>query len=101
MPQSGTPSPAPVMPTISRPGIAPFNVVPTIAAHTTRSIEEKAMDTDKKPKPIESGTGKQKDDNIDDLGRRPGGARENQPGATKPSKGGGSKKASSFEDLTV
>jgi hypothetical protein len=42
--------------------------------------------TDKKPKPIESGEGKQMDDNIDDLGRRPDGTRQDQPGATKPSK---------------
>ena len=42
--------------------------------------------TDKHPKPIESGGGKQMDDNIDDLGRRPDGTRQDQPGATKPSK---------------
>ena len=41
---------------------------------------------DKKPKPIESHEGKQMDDNIDDLGRRPDGSRQDQPGATKPSK---------------
>ena len=39
-----------------------------------------------KPKPTETGTGKQMDDNIDDLGRRPDGTRQDQPGAVKPSK---------------
>jgi hypothetical protein len=38
------------------------------------------------PKPIESGKGKQMDDNIDDLGRRPDGSRQDQPGATIPKK---------------
>ena len=40
-----------------------------------------------KPKPIESGTGKQMDDNIDDLGRKQDGSRQEQPGKSKPSKG--------------
>jgi hypothetical protein len=40
-----------------------------------------------KPLPIESGTGKQMDDNIDDLGRKPDGSKLEQPGVTKPSKG--------------
>lgn len=35
----------------------------------------------------ETGDGKQMDDNIDDLGRKPDGTRQDQPGATKPSKG--------------
>ena len=39
-----------------------------------------------KPEPVESGTGKQLDDNIDDLGRRPDGSKQDQPGITKPSK---------------
>ena len=38
------------------------------------------------PKPIETETGKQMDDNIDDLGRRPDGTRQDQPGAVKPTK---------------
>ena len=59
---------------------------------------------DKKPKPIESGEGKQMDDNIDDLGRRPVGTRQDQPGATKPSKsdkGATTSAAADFEDETV
>lgn len=32
-----------------------------------------------KPPPEETRPGKQRDDNIDDLGRRPDGAREEQP----------------------
>lgn len=48
------------------------------------------MAKDQKPKPVdpttETGTGKQMDDNIDDLGRKPDGTRLDQPGATKPSK---------------
>lgn len=39
-----------------------------------------------KPKPIETETGKQMDDNIDDLGRRPDGTQQDQPGAVKPMK---------------
>lgn len=39
-----------------------------------------------KPPPLETGTGKQHDDNIDDLGRKQDGSRQEQPGKTKPSK---------------
>ncbi|MHA6692072.1 hypothetical protein [Devosia sp. A449] len=39
-----------------------------------------------KPTPLETGTGKQQDDNIDDLGRKQDGSRQEQPGQTKPSK---------------
>lgn len=31
------------------------------------------------PAPLETGTGQQKDDNIDDLGRRPDGSEQDQP----------------------
>ena len=31
------------------------------------------------PAPLETGRGEQKDDNIDDLGRRPDGSEEDQP----------------------
>ena len=33
----------------------------------------------KKPAPLETGSGDQKDDNLDDLGRRPDGSEEDQP----------------------
>jgi transcriptional regulator with XRE-family HTH domain len=36
-----------------------------------------------KPEPMESGTGRQMDDNIDDLGRRPDGSVQEQPGVSK------------------
>lgn len=39
-----------------------------------------------KPAPTETAPGKQKDDNIDDLGRKQDGSRQDQPGTTKPSK---------------
>mgnify|MGYP000859068028 CR=1 FL=1 len=39
-----------------------------------------------KPAPLETDTGEQKDDNIDDLGRKPDGSKEEQPGKSKPSK---------------
>lgn len=39
-----------------------------------------------KPAPLETEPGKQQDDNIDDLGRRQDGSREDQPSKTKPSK---------------
>lgn len=39
-----------------------------------------------KPPPLETDPGKQKDDNIDDLARRPDGGKLEQPGKTKPSK---------------
>ena len=42
------------------------------------------------PAPAETGTGKQKDDNIDDLGRRPDGSEHDQPvkpEAPKPKQG--------------
>ncbi len=46
------------------------------------------MATEKpKPAPLETGPGEQKDDNIDDLGRKPDGSRQEQPGRSKPSKG--------------
>lgn len=44
-----------------------------------RSDEQPPM-----PEPIESGTGKQMDDNIDDLGRRPDGSVQEQPGVSMP-----------------
>lgn len=40
-----------------------------------------------KPAPLETGPGEQKDDNIDDLGRKQDGSRQEQPGKSKPSKG--------------
>jgi hypothetical protein len=39
-----------------------------------------------KPAPLETDTGKQMDDNIDDLGRKTDGSKQEQPGKTKPSK---------------
>lgn len=39
-----------------------------------------------KPAPLETGPGEQQDDNIDDLGRKKDGSRQDQPGTTKPSK---------------
>lgn len=45
------------------------------------------MDKDKtRPAPLETEPGDQKDDNIDDLGRRPDGTRQDQPVKTPPSK---------------
>ena len=44
------------------------------------------MAKDPKPKPIAPDTDKKMDDNIDDLGRRPNGSKQDQPGITKPSK---------------
>jgi hypothetical protein len=38
------------------------------------------------PAPLETGPGEQKDDNIDDLGRKTDGTRQEQPGKAKPSK---------------
>ena len=43
-------------------------------------------DEKSKPAPLELEPGEQQDDNIDDLGRKPDGSREEQPGKTKPSK---------------
>lgn len=40
-----------------------------------------------KPAPLETEPGQQKDDNIDDLGRKQDGSKQEQPGKTKPSKG--------------
>ena len=40
-----------------------------------------------KPAPLETGPGEQQDDNIDDLGRKQDGSRQEQPGKSKPSKG--------------
>ncbi len=49
------------------------------------------MDTGKsRPAPTETGPGRQKDDNIDDLGRRPDGSEHDQPvkpEAPKPRQG--------------
>jgi hypothetical protein len=39
-----------------------------------------------KPAPLETEPGKQNDDNIDDLGRKSDGSRQEQPGKGKPSK---------------
>ncbi len=39
-----------------------------------------------KPAPLETGPGEQKDDNIDDLGRKQDGSKQDQPGTTKPTK---------------
>lgn len=39
-----------------------------------------------KPAPLETDPGEQKDDNIDDLGRKTDGSKQEQPGTTKPSK---------------
>lgn len=44
------------------------------------------LDEKPKPAPLETDPGEQKDDNIDDLGRRPDGSKQEQPGKTKPSK---------------
>ncbi|MGC4077467.1 MAG: hypothetical protein QM702_10630 [Rubrivivax sp.] len=47
------------------------------------------MDKDRPSTPIPPKSGKQMDDNIDDLGRRPDGSKQDQPGITKPSRDGG------------
>ena len=39
-----------------------------------------------KPPPLETGTGRQMDDNIDDLGRKQDGSKQDQTGKTTPSK---------------
>lgn len=39
-----------------------------------------------KPAPLELDEGKQIDDNIDDLGRKQDGSKQEQPGKTKPAK---------------
>ena len=45
------------------------------------------MDNDKsKPAPLETTPGEQKDDNIDDLGRKPDGSKLEQPVKTPPPK---------------
>ena len=41
---------------------------------------------DKTPAPLETRPGKQQDDNIDDLGRKQDGTKQDQPGKTKPTK---------------
>lgn len=41
---------------------------------------------DKTPAPLEIEPGKQQDDNIDDLGRKQDGSKQEQPGKTKPTK---------------
>jgi hypothetical protein len=43
-------------------------------------------DTKSKPAPLETEPGKQADDNIDDLGRKQDGSKQEQPGTVKPSK---------------
>ena len=40
-----------------------------------------------KPAPLETEPGQQKDDNIDDLGRKQDGSRQEQPAKSKPSRG--------------
>ena len=40
----------------------------------------------KKAEPIVSGDGKQMDDNIDDLGRKQDGSKQEQPGKSPPAK---------------
>lgn len=40
-----------------------------------------------KPAPLETEEGKQNDDNIDDLGRKTDGSKQEQPGKAPPSKG--------------
>lgn len=42
-----------------------------------------------KPAPLETEPGKQLDDNIDDLGRKQDGTKQEQPGKAKPSKPSG------------
>jgi len=39
-----------------------------------------------KPAPLETEPGKQMDDNIDDLGQKQDGTKQDQPGKVKPSK---------------
>jgi hypothetical protein len=39
-----------------------------------------------KPAPLETGPGEQLDDNIDDLGKKQDGTKQDQPGKVKPSK---------------
>jgi hypothetical protein len=41
---------------------------------------------DTKPAPLETEPGKQQDDNIDDLGRKQDGSRQDQPGTSKPTR---------------
>lgn len=41
---------------------------------------------DNKPAPLETEPGKQQDDNIDDLGRKQDGSRQDQPGTSKPTR---------------
>ncbi len=43
---------------------------------------------DDRPAPLETGPGEQRDDNIDDLGRRPDGTEQEQPVKLKPGKKG-------------
>jgi|GEM_PF-1097772 hypothetical protein len=39
-----------------------------------------------KPAPLETDPGKQQDDNIDDLGRKPDGSKQEQPQTETPSR---------------
>lgn len=39
-----------------------------------------------KPAPLETEPGQQKDDNIDDLGRKQDGSKQEQPGTNRPQK---------------
>lgn len=45
------------------------------------------MSDKSKPAPLETGKGQQKDDNIDDLGRKSGGKRQDQPQTPPPKPG--------------
>lgn len=45
------------------------------------------------PAPLKTGDGRQKDDNIDDLGRRPDGKVQEQPVGNDAEKGKGGKRA--------
>jgi len=49
------------------------------------------MSDPRRPNPIDSGHGTQQDDNIDDLGRRPDGTTQDQPGT----------ETEDFDDATV
>jgi hypothetical protein len=46
--------------------------------------EAPMADKKSKPAPLEIGEGEQKDDNIDDLGRKPDGSKQEQPSKDKP-----------------
>jgi hypothetical protein len=46
-------------------------------------------DTKSKPAPLETGPGEQRDDNIDDLGHKHGGGKQEQPGGSSTADKGG------------